>query len=82
MAKFFVKKGSIVTCVEGHRLYKIRRHIKRGELIKARDFEALEGIAEPIPGTKYENCPICNAIWFKRGRGWAFRIHLESGWAK
>lgn len=71
----FVKKGDIVTCENGHELYKIIRDIDYGETMKADQFLPLgDDVQKPENGVQFEPCK-CGAPWYRPAQ-----IHFKDGW--
>jgi len=80
-------EGDIVTCENGHQLYRITRDVPQGAFLHTTQFQAIhESLNDPLPLTKIPmKCPDCSARWMKGGSSGLslmhyFRVHFEGGW--
>ena len=72
------RKGEIVTCENGHALFRLTDDMYAGSRFRAGSFETVgTDVQKPAAGEKIKPCA-CGARWVKGGPG--VRVHFEDGW--
>jgi|TARA_Y100000310_G_scaffold182271_1_gene182360 hypothetical protein len=85
MTKLITHEGAIITCEAGHKLLRLKREARQGDVMRASMFEPLVEGLDPKPSTKMpEKCPVegCSEIWWRRHpKHWVgVQMHFEDGW--
>lgn len=75
-----IKVGDIVTCENGHQLYRAAMDLETDSpFLAPGQFIALhEVLTNPVRMEKYPPCPFCSSAWIK----WTDRtyVHFKDGW--
>lgn len=74
------RAGEIVTCINGHALYRMVEDVNDGGIFFSGRFEVVDGQApKPVPYQMIVECPRCAAPWADWMPG-VVRIHFSDGW--
>lgn len=78
------RPGDLVTCPEGHVLYRVRNVLLRHSAIRAADFKSAHPKMPEPRADKRDNmqpCADCGAVWWRFGHdGVRFQMHFSDGW--
>jgi len=84
MAHTFAKPGELVTCPNGHELYRVRNVLVRNVAVKASDFKSVHpDMPDPDARTAIKPCCVCGARFDRvvQDRGYPrFQMHFSDGW--
>lgn len=77
-----MNRGSIISCPNGHHLYRLTRDVVRWTLIKAADFECIEDrMPQPVAGEMMKReCAYCNEHWIRKSPNGGETVHFTTGW--
>ena len=79
-AEIVAREGEIVTCPNGHRLFKLTRNAIRRRPILAEDFEAIHpNMPVPRRNEKIHPCPECKELFYRINEYWRAQLHFENG---
>lgn len=75
------RPGDLVTCPEGHTLYRVRSVLIERTKIKPADFKSVRpDMPEPKAKDAMALCPDCGGQWWRSGHGAQFQVHFSDGW--
>ena len=82
---YILFEGDIITCEEGHKVYRVVRDIESGDGVHGTDFESLHhNLEDPMDGEPiYPNCPEegCESFWAVMTADEQVVLHIEGqGW--
>lgn len=78
-----IPAGSIVTCLGGHELYRLRVRVTPESNVHAAQFELIHPKAiQPVNGEPIiADCPECGQRWCQSGGLGKVGIHFAHGWS-
>lgn len=75
-----IKAGDIVTCQNGHELYRFTADAVPCSVIMPTVDPVMDGLAAPVEGEAMSPCPKCGGRWFRHDAPGAFQMHFADGW--